>query len=37
MPPWWVNSRYQSVAPSHGQIAARCGGCWAATCHWLIP
>jgi hypothetical protein len=27
-------SRYQSLAPQ-GHIAARCGGCKAATCHWL--
>ena len=35
IPPWWVMSRYQSAAPSHGHIAVRCGGCSEATCHWF--
>ena len=37
MPPWWVASRYQSDAPSQTHIAARCGGCRPATCHWFMP
>ena len=37
MPPWCVPSRYQSAMPSQTQIAARCGGCSEATCHWLVP
>jgi hypothetical protein len=37
MPPWRVMSRNQSAAPSQMHIAARCGGCSEATCHWLMP
>jgi hypothetical protein len=37
MPPWWVASRYQSHEPSHTHMAARCGGCSPATCHWFMP
>jgi hypothetical protein len=25
-----------SDMPSHGAMQARCGGCWAAMCHWLM-
>ena len=37
MPPWCVMSRYQSAQPSQMHIAARCGGCSVATCHWFEP
>src|SRR4029079_6081213 len=37
IPPWWVESRYQSDAPSHTHIAARCSGRSPATSHWFIP
>ncbi len=37
MPPWCVMSRYQSAEPSHTHMAARCGGCRDATCHWFMP
>ena len=33
IPPWRFASRYRSTAPSHGTIAARCGGRSAATRH----
>ena len=36
MPPWWVESRYHSAAPSHGIIATRCGGWREATDHWFM-
>ena len=36
MPPWRFASRYRSTAPSHGTIAARCGGRSAATRHALM-
>src|SRR5437867_4026485 len=34
MPPCRTTSRYVSVQPSHGLIAARCGGWSSATRHW---
>ena len=36
MPPWWVESRYHSAAPSQGIMATRCGGWREATAHWFM-
>ncbi len=34
MPPCRATSRYVSLHPSHGLMAARCGGFSSATRHW---
>ena len=34
IPPRATRSRYASLQPSSGLIAARCGGCSAAVSHW---